>query len=375
MGINVRRFLREQGCVDEEIERAEAEGWLTVLVLDHLVLPGERRYTAGEVAARAGVDRTVSKRLWRAMGFPDAFEDERAFADVDVKALENALEAVPDEAALDLLVQQARVIGASMARVAEVLTDALIRGVRDLADAGRSQEEIAATLAETFQIDRLAPIIDYIHRRQLVASLRRRLVGQDGAMSGVLFEAVGFADLAGFTKISQQLGSGELTTLINRFESSSRDVVASLGGRVVKSIGDEIMFVADQPLVGARIALAIVEVHERDDVLPPVKVGLDHGKVLILDGDYFGPVVNRASRMTELAREASVLTSAELRETLADEEGFRWSDAGRRKLKDIGSVHLWRLRSAPGDGGGGGDVAGEREDVVAEVTAVLAEDG
>ncbi|CAN5675785.1 hypothetical protein BH20ACT2_BH20ACT2_19450 [soil metagenome] len=349
MSIDVRRFLADQGCPQEVIDRATAEGRLAVLVLDHLILPGERCYTADQVAARVDVPREVSNRLWRAMGFPDADADERAFSDTDVTALKQALAPGLGEADLDLLVQQTRVVGAATARVAEAVTDAIVRGFSDLAAAGADQDEIAATLADTFDIDRLGRLLDYVHRRQLLAAMRRRLVGA-GVEGRDARVAVGFADLAGFTAISQQLGMEELTVLINRFEASSRDLVAGCGGRVVKSIGDEIMFVADDPADAADIALTLVELHDGDDVLPPLKVGLDTGEALVLDGDYFGPVVNRASRITELARAGTALASPELRATLEGVDRFRWSDVGRKRIKDIGSTHLWRLRRSRADG-------------------------
>jgi adenylate cyclase len=128
-----------------------------------------------------------------------------------------------------------------------------------------------------------------------------------------------------------------------RFESLTRDVIAEYGGRVVKTIGDEVMFLTANPVAGADLALRLVEAHAEDDILPPVRVGLDSGPVLLRDGDAFGPTVNRASRIVDLAKAGTVVVPSGVRDVLDAEPGFRVRPLGVRRLKDIGRTWLWAV--------------------------------
>lgn len=158
---------------------------------------------------------------------------------------------------------------------------------------------------------------------------------------------MGFADLADFTDLSRRVSPDELGTMVVRFDATARDVVADLGGRVVKTIGDEVMFVADDGPTAARIALALVAAHESDPLLPEVRVGLDRGLVLGIGGDYFGPTVNRASRVTAVAHPQSVLISRPLREELRDDPDTHTRKVPPAFLKGIGETELWVLRAGP----------------------------
>ena len=119
---------------------------------------------------------------------------------------------------------------------------------------------------------------------------------------------MGFADLVSYTRLSQRLEQQQLGVLVHRFEGLASDVVAAGGGRVVKTVGDEVLFIADEPRAGAVIALSISEQMAIDDVVPDVRVGLAHGEVLRSLGDVYGPTVNLASRLTALAQPGTVVT-------------------------------------------------------------------
>ena len=120
-------------------------------------------------------------------------------------------------------------------------------------------------------------------------------------------------------------------------------MIAEYGGRVVKTIGDEVMFLCANPIAGADLALRLVEAHTEDDLLPPVKVGLDCGPVLLRDGDAFGPTVNRASRLVDLAKPATVVVPSSVRDVLDPRARLPPATARRARLKDIGSTWLWAV--------------------------------
>jgi adenylate cyclase len=148
----------------------------------------------------------------------------------------------------------------------------------------------------------------------------------------------------GFTTMSQALDSQELAAMVDHFEALAYEHVVGRGGRVVKMIGDEVMFAADDGTVAAEIGLSLVDAHARDATLPDVRVGLACGAVLAWEGDLFGPTVNLASRLVNFARPRSVLISEELGERLQDHPAFELRHLRAVNLQGIGRVRLWVLR-------------------------------
>ena len=117
--------------------------------------------------------------------------------------------------------------------------------------------------------------------------------------------------MVGFTLLSQHLSDEELAAVVRRFEEISHDIVTSARGRVVKMIGDEVMFVTDTVADAARIGLDLADAYADDDLLSDVRVGLASGPVLARDGDYFGPTVNLAHRIVNIGNPGTVLMSDE----------------------------------------------------------------
>ncbi len=165
--------------------------------------------------------------------------------------------------------------------------------------------------------------------------------------------AVGFADMVGFTVLSQHLGDAELAAIVARFEELAHDTVVALGGRVVKMIGDEVMFVVESPVNAARIGLSLAEAYAGDELLSDVRVALAVGPTLVQEGDLYGPVVNLASRLVAVAHPGTVLVSDELRTALVEDGGgeFETHPLRPRTLKDIGRVQAWKLIRAGSEPG------------------------
>ena len=336
--------LRRWGATDEEIERARRSGHLGLLALASAALPGTLRYTGDELAAKVGIDRELSRRLWRAMGFPDVEDDERVFTDDDVDALATAhglLEAGVTD--VDVVVQMTRVLGSSMARVAEAVVGAGER--RRLGPAG--DEELRAeliVLGAEVGLATQARLQEYVWRRHLQAAARRRLMAEGRPEGPSVPLAVGFADLVGFTALSQQVDDAELGEVVSRFEDLAFDQVTARGGRVAKMIGDEVMFVVEDVTAALEIAVALAEAYADDEVLSDVRVGLAAGDVLAREGDYFGPVVNLASRIVNIALPGSVVVPETVHAAMADDDRYSFHAMRTRNLKDIGRVRLWRVR-------------------------------
>jgi adenylate cyclase len=175
------------------------------------------------------------------------------------------------------------------------------------------------------------------------------MVRQVGAEGSGRELAVGFADLVGFTALSQQLDEHELAQVVERFESNAYDTIGSRGGRVVKMIGDEVMFAVEDVVAGVDIALSLAEVYHDDEALSDVRVGLASGPVLEREGDIFGPTVNLASRIVSIAYAGSVVVSGDIHDALSDDDALRWKSLRTRRLKDIGRVQLFTVRRANDD--------------------------
>jgi adenylate cyclase len=362
---HVRELLVSHGATDEEIDQALADDVIDLFVADRMLVPSRRRYTRGEVAELTGVDITTLERFWRALGFPNVTDDDRSFTDLDLEAVRlfQGMQAL-GAARTDTALQLARVIGSSMARIAEA---ELVPG--EVIQTGVDRVVMADSFASVADvtIPAMARLLEFVWRRQVAAGIQRSmLLRSDGVAPGespVL--AVGFADMVGFTLLSQHLSDQELATVVRRFEEISHDIVTGLGGRVVKMIGDEVMFVVPSVADAARIGLDLADAYADDDLLSDVRVGLGFGPVLLRDGDYFGPTVNLAHRIVNIGNPGTVLMSDEFHTALMEEapDEFTGQALRPRLLKDLGRVQLWWCGRAGQEADGTGLAADRRRNV------------
>jgi adenylate cyclase len=383
----VRAFLHAHGTPPDEIAEAEARDVLDLLVADRLLVPAAHRYTQSEVAEMTGMELDLARRFWRALGFPDVPLDERMFTDLDIEALV-ILRSMMDLGVADVetSLQFARVIGSSMARIADAEVSPAARG---LAIAGGSGSSDTVEAADRFaqladhSLPAMARLLEFVWRRHVQAAVRRAMLLRSRSDSGARpILAVGFADMVGFTTLSQQLTEAELAAVVARFEEVAHDTVTAGGGRVVKMIGDEAMFVADSALEAARIGLALAEAYAGDELLSDVRVALAVGPVLVQDGDYYGPVVNLASRVVNMAAPGAVVVTDEFRaavESVTPEPGrgveaeFAFGVLRPRRVKDLGRIQLWVLHRPGTEPVALDRRLGERWERVAEVLEDLDE--
>ncbi|AXI77867.1 adenylate/guanylate cyclase domain-containing protein [Peterkaempfera bronchialis] len=288
------------------------------LKLEQLILDAPRKYTPYQAARTAGVPMELASRFWRAMGFPDIGQS-RALTDADVIALRRLAGMV--EAGLlseSMAIQVARSTGQTTARLAEWQMDTFLENLTQSLEPGLSRADVAYPLVQLL-LPELEEFLVYVWRRQLAAVTGRVVQAADDAeiTSGRL--AVGFADLVGFTRLSRRLEEEELGELVETFESTCADLVAGHGGRLIKTLGDEILYVSDDPAVAAEIGLALVETLTKDDSMPALRVGMAFGTVTSRMGDVFGTTVNLASRLTSIAPKDAVLIDGEFAAALERE--------------------------------------------------------
>jgi class 3 adenylate cyclase len=205
----------------------------------------------------------------------------------------------------------------------------------------------------------LEQFLVYVWRRQLAAVTGRVVQAAEDTeiTSGRL--AVGFADLVGFTRLSRRLEEEELGELVESFETTCSDLIAGQGGRVIKTLGDEILYVTEDPAVAAEIALSLVETLAKEDSMPALRVGMAFGTVTSRMGDVFGTTVNLASRLTSIAPRDAVLVDGELATALehngtagvtGEPNGeprkshrFHIQPMWRRPVRGLGLVEPWLL--------------------------------
>ena len=342
---SVGELLRSAGVSPEDITDAREHRHLELLAIEHLVLPESADHDIDQIAELTGLSPRQIAQLWRSLGFVEPRPGDRIFNEFDVTLLRTVgqlleMGLIDDE----LTVQMARVIGSSLARIATALIDSV-----DPAEPPRYLEHPSAHGEDDFaaamplMLPTLVQIMDFVWRRHVQAEARARMA-REHAGTDPDHRAVGFADLVGFTSLSQQVNAHELAAVVDRFESIAYDTVGRLGGRVVKMIGDEVMFSVPDERSAAEIGLSLSETYRDDDELSDVRVGLAAGPVLQREADLFGPVVNRASRIVNIAFPGSVVCSEEIRDVLSAEAAFRWKSIGSRNLKDIGKVALFAVR-------------------------------
>jgi adenylate cyclase len=184
----------------------------------------------------------------------------------------------------------------------------------------------------------------YSWRRHLAAAVARiEVLGANDADLHTTRVTVGFADLVSFTALSNQLGEDRIGDLVEIFESRCADVVAARHGRVIKTLGDSVLFVSEDPVWAMEIALSIVEVIGHDSRLPDVRVGLATGSVVMQLGDVFGPPVNMAARLTSVARRNRVIADHATAELLPPGE-FGTRPLPPRPLRGFGVVEPVAVR-------------------------------
>lgn len=347
MDRRLARFLRKRGATAADLESAERDGTLTLLAIDRLLVPGEPHLDSDAVAARSGVPADTSTMLWRALGFPDVPDGEQMFTDESVEVLrllqsraESLLYAEGDG---DALVAQVRAVGSGLSRVAETISDQLAEGILTARADGVDDATIALGLVDTLDWPMLARLNDYALRVQLRAAVWRKVLGDQRLAGEVPNLGVGFVDLVGYTAISQELDGRELAALVSRFESVAYDTVARLGARLVKTIGDEVMFVTEDPEVLVNVALELTARTGPDGGLPPARAGVAVGPALAREGDYYGGVVNLAHRLVEIARPGTVVAAAEVAEVLDPHDRFQFRRIRSRKIRGIGRVELFAV--------------------------------
>jgi adenylate cyclase len=263
----------------------------------------ELRLTNAEIAAAVGISEADTRRFWRALGIPDA-GDEAGYTEADLAAVA-ALKAAVENAGLNLAaaVRLARAVGQNVARMSEWQVAAIA------SRSERGQQRRDETRRVTQEVgDALEQVLVHAWRRHLTGAISRLDADpHEDAAETYSSGTVGFADLVAFSALSNDLDPERLGELVEIFEARCADVISSVDGRLIKTLGDSVLFFHEDAEDALSIAHGIIDVIGSDSRLPDVSLGLASGEVINRLGDVFGPPVNLAARLTALARRNRVL--------------------------------------------------------------------
>jgi adenylate cyclase len=319
--------LRSLGATEEQLDAVRGQSHYVGLAAD-LVLSEGAVLTATDLADRSGVPVEEVLSLWRTLGVDVPDEHRAMFSERDAEFTAYMIDIKPVGSHGGELM---RVLGTSLTRVAEAAVAVYVQTLEPKMD--RADVEIAVWAQEMADVTaaalKLGDSMGAIFSHHMHDAVLRQRIAQAGMHDRSLYRlAVGFVDLVGFTPLSLRTSPSKLLELISQFETKAFEVAGRHNGRIVKHIGDEVMFVAMDAEAGCAIACDITTAYA-EGIEP--RGGVAYGDVITRHGDYYGTVVNLASRLAELAVPGEVLVNGATAESATDRFTFR--PAGRRLLK------------------------------------------
>lgn len=346
----INYLIDEEGVELEEIKLAHAEKRLFLLPVER-ALGGEPIYTAAEVAERAKVDLDLFLELRGALGLADPGPEVKHYSEYDVKTMRAVRWNMELGMSIDSIREINRVLGAAMSQLAVTVERRFLTTFldpsEDEAEMSRRYTELARLVTPEF-----AFVLQHIFNLHMRDALRSDILGNEAVLdllSDTREMAVAFADLVGFTSLGEEVPADQLGEIAQRLNTLTIETIEA-PVRLVKTIGDAVMLVSPDPKLLVDTALQLIEAVEKEgDDFPQLSVGIDFGEALDRNGDVFGPPVNLASRLSDIARPGAILTTSAIRDQFDDD--YHWTSVGRRRIKGIErSVSLYRVRAKGSDG-------------------------
>jgi adenylate cyclase len=328
--------LRERGHSLQEIRKASQEGRLAYGFLEDLFASTTPSHTIGELSEETGLEEALIERIWQSIGFPRS--ELENLTEEDLQAVRYIAAVIDSGFPLVAFLQLVRVYGQAMSRIADAEVRLFHLYVHEpLMRDGVPGLEMAEEM-ETLARDLLplaSPIMDYVHQRFLQHFVEQDMVGHmeveldEKADLGRIRVAVAFADLAGYTRFTEEVGEEEAVSLVERFIDAVTDTLPD-DARVVKTIGDEVMVVGQDVQALTDWAVGFQRLYRER---PTPRIGVHYGVVLYRDGDYFGREVNLAARVVARARGGEVIVTDSVMEAIKTSDWLKFENIGTVKLK------------------------------------------
>jgi adenylate cyclase len=338
--------LRARGHSLDEIREASRDGRLAYGYLEDLFPEPRGGRTVAEVAEETGLQPALIERIWTGLGFPRSELDQ--MTEEDLQATRYIASVIDAGFPLVAFLQLVRVYGQALARIADAevrlfhlyVHEPLMRdGVPGL-EMAEEMEDLARDL-----LPLASPIMDYVHQRYLQHFVEQDMVGHmeveldERKELGRVRTAIAFADLAGYTRFTEEAGEEEAFSTVERFIDAVTDTLPE-DARVVKTIGDEVMVVATDVQALTDWAVGFQRLYRER---PTPRIGVHVGVMLYRDGDYFGREVNLAARVVARARGGEVIITDAVMEQIKTSEWLAFDAIGEVKLKGFDQpAGLWR---------------------------------
>jgi adenylate cyclase len=346
--------LRERGYTLEQIREASDSGRLALGdVQDFLSVPEGGRHTLRQTARATGLAPELIERIVGALGLSTLTVESISDEDLEMlKYVAAVLEAGLPEAAF---IQIARVFGQALAQIAETEVRLFHMYIHEpLMRSGVSGLQIAEQMDGMARelVPFIAPLMNWVHGRFLAHFVEQDVIGHMEAdmgdqapQIGRLRVAIAFADLAGYTRLTEEQGDEQAVSAVERFVEEVERTLP-IDARVLKTLGDEVMVVSTDPVALARWAVSF-QAHAPAGV-PPPRIGIHYGEAIYRDGDYYGREVNQAARVVARAAGGEVLVTRVVVELADGVDGLAFKLIGEVGLKGFSEPTELFLASARG---------------------------
>jgi adenylate cyclase len=288
--------------------------------------------------------------LWRALGFAVPADGSLRLTSAEAAMLRTLFDLGREVVGEKRILGFARVLGWATAVLGEALVDAFrIQIEVPRLGSGTSYAEIVEQYTQLAKagFPTFVEGLGVLTRAHMVRVSRGAWVPDEQQSAVTREQTIGFADLVGYTGHSRMLSTTDLASAIGRFETEVTDLVSQFGGRLVKFIGDEAMFVVGDPAKACELGLALTESFGSDPELPPLRVGMAAGAAVALHGDYYGDVVNLAARLVKASEPSQVVVSESVRDAVGRRFAFERIPELRPKGFDA-AIAAFRLMPAAG---------------------------
>ena len=328
--------LRDRGHSLQEVREAAQEGKLASGLLEDLFPDQDGSLSIDEVADQTSLEQALIERIWSSVGFP--IKELEGLTEDDVQALRYISSVLDAGFPLVAFLQLIRVYGQALSQIADAevrlfhlyVHEPLMRdGVPGLQMA-EEMENLARDL-----LPLSSPIMDYVHQRFLQHFVEQDVVGHmevelsEQEDLGRVRVAIAFADLAGYTRFTEEAGEEEAFSNVERFIDAVQNTLPD-DARIIKTIGDEVMIVAQDVRALTDWAVGFQRLYRER---PTPRIGIHQGVTLYRDGDYFGRDVNLAARVVARARGGEVLVTDAVTKQVARSDHLEFEDIGEVKLK------------------------------------------
>jgi adenylate cyclase len=346
--------MRERGHSLEQIRAAGESGRLAFGYLSQLFPATVVTHTLEQAAQDTGLEPALIERIITTLGLPVTAAHQISASELELLRYSAAVLA----AGLPLIafLQLVRVHGQALAQIADAevrlfhmyVHEPLMREGVPGVQIAEEMQDLAADL-----LPLVAPMMDLVHKRLLAHFVDQDVIGhmeadldqRDRLDLGHVRVAVAFADLAGYTRMTEELGDEHAVDVVERFVAEIEHTLPD-DARIIKTIGDEVMVVATDPAALVDWAVGFQQLHR---ARPLPRIGMHHGTVVYRDGDYYGREVNQAARVSARSGAGEVLVTREV--VYAAGSHLQFERIGEVRLKGFDeATELFVASAAPDDG-------------------------